>query len=60
MSEKEIYRGTEVKKGNPQVDAHHTYREGEKVNYRGSSYSAHHEDAKHGQNLKYRGSDYKS
>ncbi len=59
MSEKKIYRGMENKGGNPDVDAHHEYKEGEKVNYRGSSYKAHHEDAKHGRDLKYRGADYK-
>jgi hypothetical protein len=59
MSEKEIYRGTEVKKGNKEVEAHHDYKEGEKVNYRGSSYKAHHEDPKHGHDMKYRGTDYK-
>jgi|GEM_PF-4594053 len=59
MSEKEIYRGTEVKKGNKDVEAHHEYKEGEKVNYRGASYKAHHEDPKHGHDMKYRGTDYK-
>ncbi len=59
MSEKEIYRGMEVHKGNKTIEAHHDYKEGEKVNYRGASYKAHHEDAQHGKTLKYRGADYK-
>lgn len=59
MSEKEIYRGTEVKKGNKDVEATHEWKEGEKAQYRGAEYKAHHEDKTHGHDMKYRGRSYK-
>ena len=59
MSEKEIYRGTEVKKGNKDIEAHHEWREGEKGQYRGAAYKAGHKSESHGHDMSYRGAAYK-